>query len=114
MDANRVCLQQPEWLITEWRDPEISQYQEMYWCDWQKPGYSLMKSRISVCSINLSCCHPRTQDSTLLNDNTTEIQCKEMHSSVHRNNLQSPYGNTTGHNEYDTEWHITEHTKDKI
>jgi hypothetical protein len=113
MDANLMSLQQPKWLITEWRAPEIFQYQEMYWSDWQRPGYLLMKSHISVHSLNLSCCHLRGQDSTLLNNNTTKIQCKEKHSSVHRYNLQSPYGNTTGHNEYDTEQNITEHNKDK-
>jgi hypothetical protein len=48
-----------------------------------------------------------------LNNKTTKIQGKKKHSSVHRNTVHSVYGNTTGHNEYDTKQNITEQTEDE-
>lgn len=57
--------------------PETFEYQGMYWYDWHGPGYSLMKSRISVRSSKHSHSHLRVQDSTLLNNKTTKIQGKK-------------------------------------
>lgn len=93
--------------------PETFEYQGMYWYDWHGPGYSLMKSRISVRSSKHSHSHLTVQDSTLLNNKTTKIHGKKKHSSVHKNNVQSLYGNTTGHHEYDTKQNITEQTRDE-
>jgi hypothetical protein len=93
--------------------PETFEYQGMYWHDRHGPGYSLMKSRISVRSSKHSHSHLRVQDSTLLNNKTTKIQRKKKHSSVHKTTVQSLYVSTTGHNEYDIEHSITEQTKDE-
>ena len=108
MDVNSVSLQWPKWLITEWRAPEKFEYQGVYWYDWQSPGYLLMTSHISVCSSKLSHCHLTVQDSTVLNNNTTDIRGEKKHSNVHKNTVQSLYGNTTVHNECDAGQNITE------
>lgn len=93
--------------------PETFEYQGMYWYDWHGPGYSLMKSRISVRSSKHSHSHLRVQDFTLLNNKTTKTQGKKKHSSVHKNTKHPLYGNTTGHNEYDAKKNITEQTRDE-
>jgi hypothetical protein len=48
-----------------------------------------------------------------LNNKTTKIQGKKKHSSVNKNTEHSLYGNTTGHNAYDTKQNITEQTGDE-
>jgi len=93
--------------------PETFEYQGMYWYDWHGPGYSLMKSRISVRSNKHSHSHLRVQDSTRLNNKTTKIQGRKKHLSVHKNTEHSLYGNATGHNEYDTKQNITEQIRDE-
>ena len=113
MDLNFVSLQEPDWPIPEQRTSEIFEYQEMYWYDWQSPGYLLMTSCISVSSSKLSHSHLTVQDSTALNNNSTEIRGEKNLSSVHKNTVQSLYGNTTWHNEYGTEQNITEQNKDE-
>jgi hypothetical protein len=88
--------------------PETFEYQGMYWYDWHGPGYSLMKSRISVRSSKHSHLRLRLQDPKLLNNKTNKIQGKKKHPTVHNNTVQPLYRNTTGHKEYGPEQSITE------
>jgi hypothetical protein len=77
----------------------------MYWYDWHGPGYSLMKSRISVRSSKHS--HLTVQNPTLQSNKTSKVQGRE-HSSVHENNVQQLHWNATGHKEDGHEEIITE------
>jgi hypothetical protein len=83
--------------------PEMFEYQGMYWYDWHGPGYSLMKSRISVRSSKHSHSHLRVQDPILLNNKTSKSQGKKRHPTV-----QPFYGNAIRHKEYEPELNITE------
>lgn len=89
--------------------PETFEYQGMYWYDWHGPGYSLMKSRISVRSSKHS--HLTVQDPTLLSNKTSKIQGRK-HSSVHENNVQPLHRNATGHKKHGQEETITEEDSD--
>jgi hypothetical protein len=77
----------------------------MYWYDWHGPGYSLMKSRISVRSSKHS--HLTVQNPTLLSNKTSKIQGRK-HSSVQEKNVQPLHIKATGHTEYGQELTNTE------
>lgn len=83
--------------------PEMFEYQGMYWYDWHGPGYSLMKSRISVRSSKHSHSHLRVQDAKRTTNKTNKIQGKRKHPTV-----QTIYGNATRHREYGPRLNITE------